>query len=749
VVTEESQNGSVLQANAVSDLWTVPASPPAVKVALRISLSVVALAFGMLFIGQRQISIPGLVPVLITAAFLLNLVSAYVFLGYFRTTRQWPVLFLGAAYLLCSLLALSALAFSMPFTEGGAFSGGAQVLAELWLLGQLGFPALLLVSTLLGYRKGAATTSPSRMNVGLAAVVAWCMACSILPPALLTTFGYVLPALDAQAFYALAKWLALPVITSVTGLVAFRLIREPQRRTTTNLGLFVAVLASWLDSILTLLCVRYSFAWYAGQLFGLVAASAVLGSYIRSLFSIHAGLAGVNKQLQSINQAERVQAGERLAYLAYYDELTALINRSRWRELLCQLIERAKAQDESLQWFAVLFLDLDNFKEVNDAVGHTGGDDLLIEVAKRLRAVLREQDVIGRLGGDEFAILLPQLQHSREAEQIAARMLATLREPFGFYDRTFEVSASIGISYYPVHGTSSETLLHHSDVALYSAKRKGGNCYNVYMPAMGEQSDRRIRLKESLIHAVRRHEFALQYQPLFDLRTGRVDSAEALIRWHHPEKGTIMPGTFIGFAEESGLMQSIGRWTLEAASAQIRLWNAMGGPELKISANVSVKQLQDRMFFDHLRETLEQNAVAPWQLELELTESVAMADSALTFQLLCRLRELGVTIALDDFGTHYSSLTNLRQLPIDTLKIDRTFVSGLPLNRDDAVIVRSVIALAHDLGQTVVAEGVETREQLEWLREMSCDIVQGYLIEKPMTADRFTDWRGAQLFSAA
>ena len=210
-----------------------------------------------------------------------------------------------------------------------------------------------------------------------------------------------------------------------------------------------------------------------------------------------------------------------------------------------------------------------------------------------------------------------------------------------------------------------------------------------------------------------------------------------------------MPATFIGFAEESGLMQSIGRWTLEAASAQIRLWNAMGGPELKISANVSVKQLQDRMFFDHLRETLEQNAVAPWQLELELTESVAMADSALTFQLLCRLRELGVTIALDDFGTHYSSLTNLRQLPIDTLKIDRTFVSGLPLNRDDAVIVRSVIALAHDLGQTVVAEGVETREQLEWLREMSCDIVQGYLIEKPMSPDRFADWRGAQIFSAA
>lgn len=748
-MTEESQNGPVLHANAVSDLSTIPASPAAVKAALRIVFSMVALAFGVLFIGERQINIPGSVPVFITAAFLMNLVSAYMFLGYFRTARQWPALFLGAAYLLCSLLALSSLAFAMAFSEGGVLRGDTQALADLWLLGQLGFPALLLVSTLLGYRKGAPTTSPGRMNVGLAAVVAGCIACSILPAALLTTFGYVVPMLDAQAFSALAKWLALPSVTFVAGLVAFRLIREPKRRTMTNLGLFVAVLASWLDSIVSLLCVRYSFAWYVGQLFGLVAATAVFGSYIRSLLSIHAGLAGVNKQLQNINQAERVQAGERLAYLAYYDELTALINRSRWRELLCQLIERAKAQDESLQWFAVLFLDLDNFKEVNDAVGHTGGDDLLIEVAKRLRAVLREQDVVGRLGGDEFAILLPQLQHSREAEQIATRMLATLREPFSFYDRTFEISASIGISYYPVHGTSSETLLHHSDVALYSAKRKGGNCYNVYMPVMGEQSDRRIRLKESLIHAVRQGEFALQYQPLFDLRTSRVDSAEALIRWHHPEKGTIMPAMFIGFAEESGLMQSIGRWTLEAASAQIRLWNAMGGPELKISANVSVKQLQDRTFFDHLRETLEQNAVAPWQLELELTESVAMADSALTFQLLCRLRELGVTIALDDFGTHYSSLTNLRQLPIDTLKIDRTFVAGLPLNHDDAVIVRSVIALAHDLGQTVVAEGVETREQLEWLREMSCDIVQGYLIEKPMSADRFTDWRGTQIFSAA
>ena len=428
---------------------------------------------------------------------------------------------------------------------------------------------------------------------------------------------------------------------------------------------------------------------------------------------------------------------DRLVYLAYHDELTTLRNRTWWQEALRQRADRDGLP--SSEPFAVMFVDLDGFKDVNDAVGHARGDDVLVEAARRIKDVLRPDDVVGRIGGDEFAVLLPDLGHLGEAGEVANRLLEAMRRPFQISDRTFSLSASVGIALYPQHGRSADALLHQSDVALYCAKRDGGNCHRYYTIEMTEARDRRRALKHALTRAISEREFRLYYQPLLDLRTGMLDGAEALIRWEDPGNGLIVPAHFIGVAEEAGLMKSIGRWTLEATIDQLRVWNDEGR-EMRVSANVSVNQLRDPLFFEHLRDTLAARAVEPRQIRLEVTESAAMTDTAAATLALTRCRKLGMEIVLDDFGTHYSSLTYLQQLPIDTIKIDRSFVRGLPNSPSDAAIVRGIISLGHDLDRRIVAEGVETTAQLEWLRAASCDAVQGFLVERPMPPAEFGVW---------
>jgi diguanylate cyclase (GGDEF)-like protein len=467
----------------------------------------------------------------------------------------------------------------------------------------------------------------------------------------------------------------------------------------------------------------------------IVATAIALGGHLREILVTNARLESANRRLRTANVEQRRLAQERLVYLAFHDELTGLLNRARWQELLRERAERRTLGLRDAA-FAVLFIDLDGFKDVNDGLGHARGDDVLIDAAKRLRQVLRPDDAIGRLGGDEFAVLLPDLGHLGEAAEVANRLLQTMRLPFVLSDQTFHLSASIGIALYPRDGSTAEALLHQSDAAVYVAKRDGGNCFRYYSLDESVARDRRLDLKHAIARAVAGNEFALHYQPLLDLRTGQIEAVEALIRWEDPVRGTMAPETFIRVAEEAGLMQPIGRWTLEAAASQSSAWSRASFT-MPISANVSVNQLHDPRFYDHLRETLAEYGVAPRQMRLEVTESAAMADMAVATEVLSRCRALGMEIVLDDFGTHYSSLTYLQRLPIDTIKIDRSFVRDLPNNQHDAAIVRGVISLGHDLNRRIVAEGVESAEQLQWLRAAGCDVAQGFLIQRPMPPSHY------------
>jgi len=433
---------------------------------------------------------------------------------------------------------------------------------------------------------------------------------------------------------------------------------------------------------------------------------------------------------------------DRLRYLAYHDELTGLVNRRRWHELVKDHIETRS--DRNGDGFAVLFLDVDDFKELNDSLGHAHGDEALKEVGSRLRAALRPCDIVGRYGGDEFAILLPGAWGSEEAIEVAERLVESVGQPYKLSDRTFQLGVSIGIAHYPDHGTMQETLLRHADVALYCAKREGGHGYHLYSPAAHKRQNDEFDLKVALRRAVMQEEFVLHFQPLLDLRTGRMSAAEALIRWNDPQNRRVGPDRFIPIVEQAGLMEGLGRWIFDAAARQLRAWNA-GDCEITLAINVSAKQLQDPTFCEHLLHTLKINEVPIKQVQLEVTESVAFSDVEGANKVLSRVHDLGIKTALDDFGTHYSSLTYLQQLPIDTIKIDRSFVAGLPHNKDSTAIVRNVIALGHDLRRTIVAEGVETREQLNWLLNASCDFAQGYLVEKPMPAPRFQQWRSIQV----
>jgi len=736
------EDGAEQAITSTTDLATQPASRKAVVGASISFALILAFAGGLLLVGTHHVSVmPGLLLIAIAAAGFMNLVTAYIFLGYFRTTQQPPILFLGAAYLLAGLVALSSLVmFPDVFLASRSFGADAQAATYLWALWHLGFLVLLCASVAVSYRKDRPQGDPLWVQFALFAVITGGTLCGAVLPLHLAGLGATLPSLvDADGFLAPARWSALALVAVAGGFILYRLIGTRKRRTTTNLWLSLAVGALALDTVVTLLCARFSFAWYGAPLLSIFSATTILGGYIRGMVKIHSALVSANHELRNLNELERRRARERLIFLAYHDELTGLHNRSRWQELLRLSVDAANEDETGNARFTVLLVDLDNFKEVNDALGHVKGDEVLVDAAARLRAALRPNDVIGRLGGDEFAILLPTVWRAEEAHEVTERLLETLRAEFVAQDRTFKLSGSIGIASYPAHGTTAEALVQHADIALYDAKREGGNCHRSYVRAMSDERERWRELRDALGCAVADSSFTLHYQPLLDLRTGLVHGAEALIRWQDPKKGMIGPVSFIGVAEQTGLMSAIGRWTLEAAAEQIDRWNRAGKLHT-ISVNISVTHLQDPSFFEHVCETLARNGVAAWQVRLEVTESVAMAESGSASEVLGRLDRLGIKIVLDDFGTQYSSLKYLQQLPIDTIKIDRCFVSGLPANGHDAAIVRGVIALGHDLGRTIVAEGVETREQLDWLRGADCDIVQGYFIANPMPADRFADW---------
>jgi diguanylate cyclase (GGDEF)-like protein len=443
---------------------------------------------------------------------------------------------------------------------------------------------------------------------------------------------------------------------------------------------------------------------------------------------------------------ERTLAAEQIRQLALYDTLTGLPNRHLFKEQLSHAVARAKRTGEVL---IMLSLDLDRFKRVNDTLGHEGGDLLLKEASARLSKALRPTDYvtrddaesindsIARPGGDEFTALLA-VRQAQDGAKVAGRILDALSRPFTLGENEIVVSASIGIAVYPLDGGDAESLLKNADAAMYYAKEQGKNNYQYYNQSMNLSAVERLTLEAKLHRALERSEFSLYYQPKVEVATGAIVGVEALIRWRHPELGLVSPAEFIPLAEETGLIIPIGEWVLATACSEIRGWLQDGLPAVPIAVNFSAKQFLQQDICATVTRVLRDYDVPAHFLEIEITESTAMHQAQATSATLRNLKALGVAVAIDDFGTGYSSLSYLKRFPIDSLKIDRSFVTGLPGDPDDAPIAQAIITMAHALRLKVVAEGVETEAQREFLAANGCDQMQGYYFSRPVPADECT-----------
>ncbi len=433
---------------------------------------------------------------------------------------------------------------------------------------------------------------------------------------------------------------------------------------------------------------------------------------------------------------DRKVAEERVQYLAYYDALTGLPNRTLLQDRLAKALAGARRQKHKV---ALLFLDLDRFKDINDSLGHSVGDLLLQEVAERLKTWGREQDTVARLGGDEFLIMLTHVKDITDAAVAAERLMDAMTAEFVVQGHSLNISCSIGISIFPEHGADGETLIKNADAAMYSAKDSGRNNFRFFTEDMNAQAVERLSLENSLRLALDKKELFLVYQPQMDIATGRITGLEALLRWQHPELGLVPPDKFIRIAENSGLIVPIGEWVLRTACSQARKWQDEGLPAVTVAVNVSAVQFRQEGFCELIRRVLHETGLAPQYLELELTESLLLANADVMLSVLQELKAMGLTLAIDDFGTGYSSFSYLRQFRVSKLKIDRSFIRDVAVNPDDAAITTAIISMAKSLSLKVIAEGVEDEAQMSFLRAHQCDEIQGYYFSKPLAVDKVAD----------
>ncbi|WP_019142283.1 putative bifunctional diguanylate cyclase/phosphodiesterase [Noviherbaspirillum massiliense] len=427
-------------------------------------------------------------------------------------------------------------------------------------------------------------------------------------------------------------------------------------------------------------------------------------------------------------------ANERLHHLALHDGLTRLPNRTLLEDRIIQAISSAQRSGKP---FSVMFLDLDRFKTINDSLGHHYGDKLLQAVAQRLTAILRSEDTVARIGGDEFVVVLREMAEAQAAAHIAEKILTALARPFSIEGQEQNISSSIGISIYPDDGTDLRALMMHADSAMYHAKNMGRNNYQFFTKEMNAAAAMRLEMEKSLRHALENGEFELHYQPKVSTASGEIVAMEALVRWRHPQKGLVSPAEFIPLAEDMGLIIPLGAWVLSTACRQNRQWQLSGLPRLRVAVNLSAVQFRQKDLVEFIAQVLEDTGLEASCLELEVTESTVMQDAEEAALILERLHAKGIHISIDDFGTGYSSLSYLKRFHLDSLKIDRSFVRDISSDPDDAAIVKSVIALAHSLRLRVIAEGVETGEQLAFLRTLGCDEYQGYYRSRPLPAQEF------------
>jgi len=434
--------------------------------------------------------------------------------------------------------------------------------------------------------------------------------------------------------------------------------------------------------------------------------------------------------------SDRKQAEARIQFLAHHDTLTHLPNRALLMDRLQVLLSSARRQGSLI---GILFIDLDNFKTINDSLGHFAGDELLKRVASRLQSCLRGADMVGRLGGDEFVVVVTDLAKAEDIAPVCEKISEAISEPFSLEEQILSVSGSIGIAVFPKDGETPDTLIRNADAAMYLAKDRGRSNYQYFTPSLNKSAFQALSMESGIRKAIKQVEFLLHYQPEVMAKTGVVNTVEALIRWKHPELGLLGPDQFISVAEHRGLIMPIGRWVINEAIRQGRAW-ADEGTAVRIAVNLSAIQFKQKDLVEDIAARLREHGVSGEMLELELTESLFMEDVNATSRTLYQLKDLGISLAVDDFGTGYSSLSYLKRYPIDKIKIDRSFVRDLPLDADDVAITIAIISLATSLGLKVVAEGVETQTQLAFLEENHCDYIQGYLVSQPLDPQAMLEW---------
>ncbi|HEX5338501.1 MAG TPA: EAL domain-containing protein, partial [Gallionella sp.] len=438
----------------------------------------------------------------------------------------------------------------------------------------------------------------------------------------------------------------------------------------------------------------------------------------------------VGRDISGLKEAE-----QRLNHLATHDALTGLPNRTLFHDRLQQAMA---ISHRNATCTVLMLIDLDHFKNINDTLGHTVGDELLIQVARELRAVLRDGDTVARLGGDEFVVVMQDVPEHYDLDAGADKVLRAIARLAVIQGHQIYINASMGVTVYPGDGADGETLLRNADTAMYFAKAQGRNCYRYFSEDMNQDMQERLSLSAGLRDALKNDEFELHFQPKVLLKNGELSGMEALIRWRHPQQGMIPPGRFIPVAEACGLIAEIGAWVIEAAARQIRAWLDAGLEPVKVAVNLSAAQCRNEEIVQQIGNVLEKNAIEGRYLEMEITESMVMHDAEKAIRIFWLLKEMGVSVAIDDFGTGHSSLSYLKRFPIDSLKIDKSFVDDIETDKSDAEIVCAIITLAHSLGMQVVAEGVETGAQLDFLRNNGCEEVQGYYFSKPRPASEMT-----------
>ncbi len=429
-----------------------------------------------------------------------------------------------------------------------------------------------------------------------------------------------------------------------------------------------------------------------------------------------------------------------IAYLAYHDSLTGIPNRRQFHVRLADAIAAARRRGRR---FGLIYVDLDRFKDVNDTIGHPGGDGILIEAVRRLQAVVRREDVVARLGGDEFAVLVTDIVEPGDVRELAARICRTLAEPFHTAHHDFYLTASAGIALFPTDGDTPELLFANADAAMYRAKEEGGDRFAFYSTAIARELHHRQAIREGVRRGLAHSEFVLEYQPILNIRTRALVGCEALVRWRHPERGQLPPKQFIPPIEDTNLVILLGTWVLRTAFRQLHAWSERG-LHLRLGVNLSARQFQDPGFVAAVREALAASGADPRHIDVEITETAALRDPTAAQATIADCKRLGLRCVLDDFGTYYSSLSYLKKLGADAIKIDRSFVDGLPADEESVAIVRAILALGRNLGRDVIAEGVETPEQARWLAREGCTLAQGFLYARPMEASDFESWLARQ-----